>query len=91
MDSVLGDDNRTSRVHDRKSTLSVCRSEPALSNIASGIAVAEIAFLGQGFNLLGAKLFLRSRLWGDEAGDAIVDDKLAVVFARMLDETVGHV
>jgi hypothetical protein len=38
-----------------------------------------------------AKLFFRSRLWGDEAGKAIVDDKLAVVFAGMLDETIGHV
>lgn len=38
-----------------------------------------------------AMLFFRSRLWGDEAGNAVVDDKLAVVFAGMLDETVGHV
>ena len=36
-------------------------------------------------------LFFGARLWGNESGDAVVDDELAVVFAGMFDETVGHV
>jgi hypothetical protein len=38
VDPILGDGNRTSRVHDGKSTLSVWHSEPVLSNSECGIA-----------------------------------------------------
>jgi hypothetical protein len=53
--------------------------------------LAQVYWLTQKQEDTGAELFFRSRLRGHEAGDAIVDDKLAVVFAGMLDETVGHV
>src|ERR1700733_10426897 len=36
-------------------------------------------------------LFLGARLGRDEAGDAVVDDELAIVLAGMLDEGVGRV
>src|SRR5580693_9509634 len=36
-------------------------------------------------------LLFRARLWGDQAGHAVVADKLAVVFAAVFDKAVGHV
>src|SRR5271163_2351206 len=36
-------------------------------------------------------LLLWPRLWGDESRQTVIDDELAVVFARVFDEAIGEI